>query len=515
MGIRYLDEAPTQTTASTSTPRIRYLDENGLNELTRRSFLSSPAARFGAGVLGVGGGAYLGAQLGAAAGVPFPPAIPFTTAAGALIGAGGGMLATQQARRLGAAALEYDDPMARGEAVQRSLSYAPSDVAEGVLAEATGRMGGALLRKAGPTLRSGYLQTRELMTGVNPAPGIAVSERVLKRGAQIIKPEYREGVPRTISQKVQNGVNQFLERARNEYHNVTPQVKAALESKYLNVGGPTQRFRQALIESNIIDPSGRPLRGLLTREIGKESIKESSRLRAVLARLESLSRRTQRGRLGGVKGYVRADEIHRTIKQIDNAVKYSQRGVNPIGEQAEAMLKKLRHDLMEDLGKQVQALSARNSKYAAKIDLYEDVQKSVTNERVAGTIERLSRKGNEFPFPELREINKALPRGSRFLSTIEDYLAGKAFATAPGFGRMAMQLTWPGIGAGALGYSLGNVPGAAVGIGSALAAMSPRLYARELGLRRAISPYLNRVSPYLRSGVAPMIGGTEAALGEE
>ena len=481
------------------------------NELTRRSFLSSPLARFSASAAGTGAGAYLGGQLGAAAGAVFPPAIPFTTTAGALIGAGAGTLAAQQARRAGAAALEYDQPEARGYALRRSFGLAPQDFLQGALTEAGGRGVGVAARKIGPALGRGYLQARELMTGVHEAPGVATSQRILERGTQIIKPEYREGVPYTISQKVQRGVTQFLERARQEYHNVTPKVKAALESRYLNIAAPAQRFRQALVESNVIDASGRPLRGLLTKEIGKESVKEATTLRHVLNRLEGVVRRTRSTRFGGRAGYVRADEIHRTIKQIDNAVKYSRRGVNPIGEQAEALLKQLRRDLMDDLGAHVPALSARNSKYAAKIDLYEDVQKNLTNERVAGTIEGLARKGNQFPYPELREINQGLPKAARFLSAIEDYLAGKAFAGAKGFGRLAAQLYLPGVGVGA---ALGHPFATAAALAPAVAAMSPRLYARELGGYRAMAPYLNRVAPYLERGVAPLLSGITGAFRE-
>lgn len=508
MAFDYLDDPGS---SSSSSPTFDYLDETP-NELTRRSFLSSPAARFGASAIGTGAGAYAGTQAGLAAAPflgPFAPAGPIV---GGILGAGAGTLAAHQARRAAAAQLEYDRPEARGEAIGRSLGYAPQDFLEGAEAQAGGKILGAAAKAIGPPIRRGYLQGREMMTGVHEAPGIKVSERILERGTKIIKPEYREGVPKQISQKVQNGVNVFLERARKEYNQVTPKIKAQLEAKYVNIGAPAQSFRQSLVEANIIDQSGRPLGGLLTRQIGKESVKESSRLRAVLARLDSLSRRSQRGRLGGTRGYVRADEIHRTIKQIDGAVKYSQRGVNPIGEQAEALLKKLRRGLMDDLGDQVPALSARNSKYAANIDLYEDVQRSVTNERVAGTIERLSKRGNEFPFPELREIDKSLPRSARFLNAVQDYHAGSAFAKGKGVGRLGALLTLGGAGFGGL---VGHPLAGATTLGTMGALASPALYAKELGLYRSLSPYANRMAPYLESGAAPLISGTMGAARQE
>src|SRR3990167_5731777 len=335
MAIEYLDDP---TTGAPTGSGFDYLDED-VGELRRRSALSSPLARFTAGAVGTGAGAMAGTQAGLAAAPFLGPFAPAGAVVGGLVGAGLGTLAAQQARRAGAAALEYDRPEGRGAAFQRSLALAPGDIAEGVLAEAGGRGLGTVARRIGPALGRGYLQARELITGVHEAPGVATSQRVLERGTQIIKPEYREGVPYTISQKVQRGVTQFLERARQEYHNVTPKAKAALEARYLNITDPAQRFRQALVESNVIDASGRPLRGLLTKEIGKESVKEAATLRHVLDRLEGVVRRTRSTRFGGRAGYVRADEIHRTIKQIDNAVKYSRRGVNPIGEQAEALLK--------------------------------------------------------------------------------------------------------------------------------------------------------------------------------
>ena len=508
MPITYLDETPI---VEGNGRRVTYLNDapSDHGRLERRSALSTPFAKGFSSIVGTGAGGWAGARQGAmlAAKLPIPhPLVKAgVVAGGAVLGAGAGNLFARQAQRMGAAQIEQDDPTLRREAFGRSVERAPRDFGQGVATELTGQA----LRPLMPIVGRGYTRLREFMTGVEPGS----SARVLERGRQIIKPEYREGAPRSVTKKVQDGVNFFLQKARRDYRTVTPKVKAELESKFVNLNPHVAKFRQSLVDADLIDPSGRPLRGLLPKGAAAGSDRDARELISILRRIESVGRRTRPGRLGGARGYVRADEIHRTINQIDDAVTYSRRGVNPIGDRAEALLKGLRRDLMDVLGQQVKSLSARNAAYAGKIELYEDVQKKLTNESVAGTVKAMATRSNEFPFPELMEINRKVPKSMRFMDTVQDYLAGREFVRAPGLSRATMQLAAAGPG---IGFTIMKRPLEAVlALGSAGVAMSPSLYARELALRRMMAPFMRRaVPPALKYGPSAASGLLSAAEDE-
>lgn len=488
---------------SISAPRVAAPSQAAPNEIRRRSALSGPMARFGAGAIGTGAGAWLGGQAGAAAGAVFPPAIPFITAAGALIGAGAGTLAAQQARRMGAAALEYDAPQGRAGAIDRSLQQAPWDVVEGVGSELGGRAIGAAARKFGPTLKSGYLQARELMTGVHEAPGIGPSTRVLKRGTQIIKPEYRSGAPESVTGKVQRGVTKFLEDARTAWKKATTTLDPKLAGRYTNQSEPFQAFRQALVDAKIISPSGKAERTFFPTTVAKGSAQASTRLRTVLAKL---NRVTKRG------GYITAAEAQKAIREIDDIVSYGKKGVNPIGDQEEALLKGLRRSMMERVGKDVPQLAKRNAAYSEALDLYENVQPKVTEPSVANTVKGLATRSNEFPFPQLKKINAKLPRGYKFMDTVEDYLGGRAFANAKGIGRLGALLTLGGAGFGGI---LGHPLAGATTLGTMGAMASPALYARELGMWRAAAPFMRKAGPHIERGIAPLLSGVTGTFRDE
>lgn len=341
------------------------------------------------------------------------------------------------------------------------------------------------------------------MTGVHEAPGIATSERVLQRGRQIIKPEYREGAPISVTGKVQRGVTKFLEGARTAWKAATKTVEPKLSSRYTNLTQPAQEFRQALIDAQITSATGKAEKTFFPKTIARGSAQASLHLRKVLA---TLNRTLKRG------GYVTGGEAQKAIHEIDDIVSYARKGVNPIGDQEEALLKQLRRGLMDRVGQDIPGMAKRNAAYTKALDLYESVQPKVTDQTIAGTVKALSTRSNEFPFPQLKQINASVPRGYKFMPTVEDYLAGKAFAGATGFGRLAAQLSIPGIGIGA---ALGHPFATAATLAPAIAAMSPRLYARELGMYRAMAPFMRRAAPYVERGVSPLISGTAGALREE